>query len=171
MRQSTSNHSQRGFTLVEMSIALIVIGVAASAVMTAYQSTERSAREREYVQHYITLDKAIKQTHQSGDYSGLSVAGVLASGAIPERYAGKDRDGNPAILSPSGTPVTIGAHTLTGRVAGSAYQVSYEEVPSGECSALRSTLSGVAEDIEIPTSFRGQEPCSSKTQSVTIRSR
>lgn len=168
---SHTRNPQRGFTLVEMSIAMIVVGLAATAMMSAYRSTEQAAREREYIQHFVVMDKAIRQAHQSGDYTGLSAASVIASGAVPEKYISRDKNGGVEIVSPVGVPVAVAAVNLTGRVAGTAYQIAYADVPAAECSALRGALTGVVDEVEIPVGFRNQAPCSSASQSVTIRSR
>ena len=119
-RTSTNNRRESGFTLIEIMIALLILGVVLSTVYVAYIGTIKIVRDIEYENHLYNMARtAIDRIMQ--DVSSLQ----LASGVFDFRNAKK-------ILSNqefydlsfwSASHLAFGEHESEGRPASIRYHV------------------------------------------------
>lgn len=89
---------QSGFTIVELLIVIVVIGILAALVLTSYSNAQTKARQAKIDTDLEAIEKAVKVARVSqGDVALRSVTGSNATGgACWGKTAGTDLSGLPS---------------------------------------------------------------------------
>jgi len=83
-----SRYRQKGFTIVELLIVIVVIGILAAITVVAYNGVQSRARDNVRKQDLAQLSKATKlYAVDNGDYAELN-CGSSGNGWLPADYDG-----------------------------------------------------------------------------------
>ncbi len=139
---------QRGFTLIEMAIVLMVIGVLAMASVYGfgvYRTTKNEAEARKINGIMSALQNKWKfdPTTSTITNSTVNSAGILTGVQWPITVSGT----TVTILNPYSGAVTFAPGTIT--TAGDAFSLTYANVPSGACSDIARNVESNAYNITI----------------------
>lgn len=120
---SLKNKTSRGFTIVELLIVIVVIGILAALVVTTYTGIQKKARDTERKTDINAIHGQVEAYQaQNGKYPFLGNPGGIND---PAFRAANMKGLDPAALQdPKGN-----AQTLVGSPSATAY--SYEATPSG----------------------------------------
>ncbi|HRN81545.1 MAG TPA: prepilin-type N-terminal cleavage/methylation domain-containing protein [Nitrosomonas europaea] len=102
-------HTQKGFTLIELMIVVAIIGILAAVAIPAYQNYTLKSRFTEVVNSAAPLKTAVELCITAGNCLNAGAIAVPATGTADRQAAGVPNDaGAQGIV----TSVTIGANGL-----------------------------------------------------------
>lgn len=159
---SSSSFRNRGFTLLEISLALAVVGVTFAAVITLYIQSTSDAHATEFVAYHTVLETSVKTAWPNNDYVGLdsdTAADLFASTASLVQ-AGELR-------GPRGVPVTVAPRTLAGAGTNRHFEIAYQDIPAAACTSLVMGVTARAEVAEVGGTAVFQRGQSIDPQSIT----
>ena len=137
-RTLKNNHRESGFTLIEILIALLILGVVLSTVYVAYIGTMKIVHDIEYENHlYNMARRAMDRMMQ--DISSLQLASDVFDFRT-EKIILSNREFY-ALSFWSASHLPFGEHESEGRPASIRYHVE-EDKDQGSFSLFRSDLSG-----------------------------
>jgi prepilin-type N-terminal cleavage/methylation domain-containing protein len=123
--------TQKGFTIVELLIVIVVIGILAALVITTYNGIQQKGRNTERQTDAKALQGQLEAYYaQNGGYP--------ADGAMTETFIGTSMKGldKEALRDPK---AAVGAFTLG--TAASANQYGYDAAPDGCTTAANDCVS------------------------------
>lgn len=102
-KANTLTFKQRGFTIVELLIVIVVIGILAAITIVAFNGVQKQARDTERISEVKAMQKAIEMYRvEKGEYplhtGGVENAGygmaLIESLLVPEYIAALPREPN-----------------------------------------------------------------------------
>ena len=146
--QSTQNltrRRQRGLTMVELSVVLVIAALLIAAVFTALRSNQRRVelRDNQAMVTQIVSDLQGK-FGRTGQYANTTLALAVQSRAIPEelRVAGTNTAQNGY-----GGLIALAAQTCT--VANDCLDLTWPQVPQAQCMDLVIGTQNVARRVQV----------------------
>jgi general secretion pathway protein J len=135
-RKKAAHLSSHGFTLIEIMIAILILGMVLSTVYVAYSGTMRIVQEMEYESNIYkmartTLDRLIRDLTSIQQVNGFYKL-QAETGAIGRHAFG-------ALIFPSASHLAFAENEIDGSFAQIGYYVE-EDQNSGEFSLRRSDL-------------------------------
>ena len=102
---NNTKRAQKGFTLIEIIIALAVIGVAIAGMLYYQNRAETGQKANNTVSALTSMVGSIKSTYApANSYAGVTAGNLISAGLIVEPFTGAGT----AITDPWGGAVTIG---------------------------------------------------------------
>lgn len=150
MRLSTARAkatTQRGFALLELTIAIILVSLLAGAAVFAYQSNQRRTETRENTTAVIeTAAELQKKFGINNQYGAVTTAIAVQSRAIPPniRVVGTNTAQNSY-----GGAVTAAPVTLT--TANDSIALTWSNVPQSQCIDLVQSAHQTARRVRVAT--------------------
>jgi len=137
----------RGFTLIEIAVALAVLGIMTAVVFIALQTRLEDAKIRRAVGEIRTIEQGvawwIQGTLRGGSltFTGLSMRALTDAGAVPA-----------ALGQPTANP-WAGAYLVTGD--GETFTITVTDIPNARaCTALAGVF-GRQATVTCPGSYPG----------------
>lgn len=133
---------QSGFTIIELLIVIIVIGILATLVITTFSGIQKNARNRTREADINALHSQIEFHYgQSGSYPTL--ANLNDSGWRSTNLKGLDAE---ALKDPQGAASTLVTAPVAGSYAYAVTPAACDNTAGNECTAyvLTATLEGEA---------------------------
>ena len=162
-RRRSSLSRSRGFSLLEIALALAIVGVTFASVATLYIQSTSEGNVSDYVAFHTVLETSVKSTWANNNYEGLDsdTAADLFS-ANPKLVQ------NDELRGPRGVGVTVGPRTLPGSGANRHFAIAYEDIPSSVCSSLVFGLAERTERAEIGGAVIYQRGQDIDAQAITL---
>lgn len=127
---------QRGFTMVELGLALLIIAVLGLAALSAYSSNNTSSQSKALAEDMTTLMAKVKQSY-AGNYAAVTNAKLSTGSFFINLATLKDVAGVVGITPGSGT-LTVSSGTVA--VAGDSVQYVLTNIPDAACLPLTTSL-------------------------------
>ncbi|SHH50861.1 type 4 pilus major pilin [Ferrimonas marina] len=130
---------QRGFSLVELMMSFVIIGIFTAAVFVGYNQTNAASRIATETKNLNSLQSAVRGLFNSqGSYNGLTNQITRTSNLFPEDMLNpSDTTKIRHSWSPDGVDLT--PITYQGQ-ADQAFMIQYKDVPQKECVDLAKTV-------------------------------
>ena len=136
MKKQMSKSLQRGFSMIELMLALVVIGVLAGSIFYIYNSLTASAKTENEISGINGMAANIRRAWKSSsDFSALSTSTMITRKAVPEKMI----NGTKLMNTWSGD-VTVTPSGPDGGAGTNAWKITYNLVPVEACLDL---VSGV----------------------------
>ena len=168
---------QRGLGLLDYFLVSVLLGLAATNVLSSYQNTNNTSRQTETIQLVGSISAAVRNMYAgASSFNGLTAAQVNQSNQIPARY----RRGTTALAHPFGGAVTITPTGTSGTEE--RFSITLAALPRDICIRLAtadygvglynmtigSTLIGTAGSGTLATVTQAQTSCVAPSTSLTI---
>lgn len=143
----TNRKSTRGFALLELTIAIILVSLLAAAAIFGYQSNQRRTETRDNTTAIIeTAAELQKKFGINNQYGAVTTAIAVQSRSIPAnlRIAGTNTAQNTY-----GGAITAAPVTLT--TANDSIAVTWANVPQSQCIDLVQNAHQVARRVRVAT--------------------
>lgn len=135
---------QRGFSMLEIGVALIVIAGAAYAVFNAFENNSRRASIQDNTNAITQISADIKKKFGlNNQYAGVTTAVLVNSRTIPQEM----RTGAGTANNTYGGAITAAVQTLT--VANDGLRLTWPRVPTSECMDLVTGTQQVARRVRV----------------------
>jgi len=112
----TNNQSTKGFTLVEIMIVVVIIGLLAAMAIPAFQKVRSSSQDKAVLNNMRQLGAAADQYFLENGTSTAAIAALVGSSAYVKALATVANESYPLNFT-QGSPVIVsgiaGARTLT----------------------------------------------------------
>lgn len=140
MKQTYQN--KKGFTIIELTIVMIVIAAILSAVLFAGQSTANTGRVTSALASVKALQTAASSYYNSngGSYSGLSLSTLSSNNYLPANFT-SGTNSNPWNGNITVAPDTNAAY----------FDITYTNVPSAAAATLTNAVSKLTQTAPIYT--------------------
>ena len=133
------DQSQRGVSLIELLIVIVVIGMMAAGVLIGGKKAFTGGEINRAADSIATLAANIKSAYPTGNYTGLSTTTVITAKLAPESLIN-----GASLRNEFGGSVAINIHVLFGPSLYSGYadafEIAYMDVPSDACTELVARL-------------------------------
>lgn len=130
--QGLSFKKSKGFTLVELLIALGIIGVAVIAIVSMAGGASNSSKVQTEIKNVQQISSTIKSSFGvTGVYTGLATANAQAAGAFPTE------------MTSGGTPVNSwngAVSTVVDTIGTGGFDIVYAGVPQAACIGMGTGL-------------------------------
>lgn len=159
--------SRSGFTIVELLIVIVVIGILAAISIVAYNNVQKNARNSQRQQDIATIQKALEMYYtENGNYppgNGDSLVGASWSNTANNSWANLETHLKPYINSLPKDPVsTPGASIFNGTVESYNY-VYFADRHGAYCSTTPGQMYILAYRLEGQPVKHQLDPCSAGT--------
>lgn len=112
----TRNNSSKGFTLVEIMIVVVIIGLLAAMAIPAFQKVRTSSQDKAVLNNMRQLGSAADQYFLESGTSTVNITSLVGSTAYIKSLSTVANESYPATYT-QGTPITVtgiaGARTIT----------------------------------------------------------
>lgn len=125
---------QAGYSLIEISIALIIVIGAAVAAYSLYQQSKASQEAQAAQQQIMGVVAAIKGIYSRPNFTGLTSAVLANSGRVPT-----DMISGTTLTNVFGGTVTVAPANVSGGTA-NGYTITYPQVGRAQCNSVVSGL-------------------------------
>lgn len=141
LRARSGARRQRGFTLVEIIIAMALAGVVIAGVMFYQSRAENTQRVNDAVQAMVTMAGSIKRVYApANSYAAVAEAGLVNGGLVIKPFTASGTN----ILDPWGGDVTVGG-------SGPFFGLSFNAPSAEACQQLVSSMADNAVRITVHT--------------------
>ena len=104
MRRHLFRQRQRGLGLLDYFLVSILLGLAATNVLSTYQNTNNTSRHAETIQLIGNISAAVRSIYQGApNFNGLTTAQVFSSNQISSKY----RRGTSTLVHSFGGGITV----------------------------------------------------------------
>lgn len=175
LSQRAARLTQKGYSMVELMLALVVIGILAVPVYYVYRESSGSAKAESEATNLNALAAVIRSKWKtSGDFTGLSESALITQKSVPEKMVN-----GTALKNVWDGAVTIGPSDVTGGTGTSMFKIVHNQVPVSRCldlvSGAHSSFSTViiaSTTVKSPTASYSQgnalTACSPSTGEVVV---
>lgn len=127
---------QGGFSMIELSLALLVIAMLSVPIYYIYKSTSESAKVEAEITNVQGISSAIRRSWRaSSDFTGLSESTLISRKQMPEKMV------SGTTLMAFGGGVTVTPGSVNGG-SNNAFTITYSMVPTSGCLDFLAGVSG-----------------------------
>jgi prepilin-type N-terminal cleavage/methylation domain-containing protein len=154
MNRRTNSHFKNGFTIIELIIVVIIIGILATIVLVAYNGIQANARDKSVASDIDTLDGIETDYGTKNNVAGLAwYSGPSGTnGAANPALGFTPSDGNIIDIVVNGTDYCIRAYNPKSNHATLSNALTKESSP-GVCSALPASAAALADSPAGPNTY------------------
>ncbi len=145
MNMKYGKKSQRGFTMVELAVSLVIIGVLTAGIYSVISGKVDTARATAIAEELVQSAVNIQNRHATQPagtrYNGLTLS--TASMALTENMRNSLNTGRTQITLEWGASATLAPSGPTGATGSSTNQKwTISNLPRTQCEAMLSTMAG-----------------------------
>jgi prepilin-type N-terminal cleavage/methylation domain-containing protein len=143
---SKSQRPQRGFSLLEVALVLVVILLGAGAILSAYTGTKSAADANNESKNINTILAGVKRIYAgTRGYTGLANTVLINGGGAPTNMISGTN-----LTNAYGGAVTVAPTNISGGT-NNAFTITYAGVPGPDCTALVNQVSQTFSVIVVGT--------------------
>lgn len=138
VRPDRLKKNQAGYTMIELGIALLVIGTLAAVVFGIWHRVTGQSNSQKMAQDLTTLVNGIHQTFQNdpNGYQDVDAATLINAKIIPGDLMVR----NSTVVDQFGSTMTFAPFSGSGGGSNGFFTIKYAAVPSETCTKLLSSL-------------------------------
>jgi prepilin-type N-terminal cleavage/methylation domain-containing protein len=125
------SRTQRGVTLIELMLALVIISVIIGIALLTWRTTRSNSTSYQTDVTFDAILGAIRTLYQQPQYAQISIAVLVGADKVPPSMVSLGTK----VITPWGAQIHVAPSALGGAV-GSAFSITFDAVPAEFCSQL-----------------------------------
>jgi prepilin-type N-terminal cleavage/methylation domain-containing protein len=131
---------QKGVTLIELMLGLVIISVIIGIGIIAYQKVQANARTYRTTSGILALTAGIKGIYTTPVYTNITPSVLICSGKAPsDLINGAGACATQTLVGLWGGTVLLAAANFNAGT-GNAYTITYPNVPANECNSILASI-------------------------------